>query len=41
VNLAVALAAQQRRIGLLDADLFGPSVPRLMNLSGKADAQGK
>jgi len=24
-----------RKVGLLDADLFGPSVPRLMNLQGK------
>ncbi|KAI8057795.1 P-loop containing nucleoside triphosphate hydrolase protein [Syncephalis plumigaleata] len=39
VNLALALAAQKCRVGILDADLFGPSIPRLMNLSGKAEAQ--
>ena len=37
VNLAVSLAAGgTRRIGLLDADVHGPSLPRLMNL-GKVD----
>ena len=35
VNLAVALAAQGKKVGLLDADIYGPSVPRLMGLSGK------
>ncbi len=35
VNLAAALAAQGQRVGLLDADIYGPSVPRLLNLSGK------
>ena len=32
--MAVALATKGKRIGLLDADLFGPSIPRMMNLSG-------
>jgi Mrp family chromosome partitioning ATPase len=32
VNLAVALALQAKRVGLLDADLHGPSVPKLLNL---------
>ena len=32
-NLAVALAAQGRRVGLLDADIYGPSQPRMMGLS--------
>ncbi|KAI9593325.1 P-loop containing nucleoside triphosphate hydrolase protein [Syncephalis fuscata] len=41
VNLALALASQKCRVGILDADLFGPSIPRLMNLSGKADAEGE
>ncbi|KAK3275213.1 hypothetical protein CYMTET_16646 [Cymbomonas tetramitiformis] len=36
VNLAVSLAASEGlRVGLLDADVFGPSIPRLLNLSGK------
>ncbi|RKP24136.1 P-loop containing nucleoside triphosphate hydrolase protein [Syncephalis pseudoplumigaleata] len=40
VNLALALTSQQHRVGILDADLFGPSIPRLMNLSGRAEAEG-
>ena len=34
VNLAVALALQDRRVGLLDVDIFGPSIPRMMRLDG-------
>lgn len=34
VNLAVALALQDRRVGLLDVDIFGPSIPRMMKLDG-------
>uniref|UniRef100_A0A182NUM8 Iron-sulfur protein NUBPL n=1 Tax=Anopheles dirus TaxID=7168 RepID=A0A182NUM8_9DIPT len=33
VNLAVTLAQEGRTVGLLDGDIFGPSVPRMMNLS--------
>ena len=33
-NLAVALAAEGRRVGLLDADVFGPSQPRMLGISG-------
>jgi len=32
-NLAVALARQGRRVGLLDADIHGPSQPRMMGVS--------
>jgi len=35
VNLALGLAAQGWRVGLLDADIYGPSIPRLLGLSGK------
>ena len=36
VNIATALAnALGLRVGLLDADVYGPSVPRLMNLAGR------
>lgn len=35
VNLAVALAASGKKIGLLDMDLFGPSIPKMMNLDAK------
>jgi ATP-binding protein involved in chromosome partitioning len=32
-NLAVALALEGRRAGLLDADIYGPSIPRMMGVS--------
>ncbi|XP_017486558.1 PREDICTED: iron-sulfur protein NUBPL isoform X1 [Rhagoletis zephyria] len=32
VNLAVSLANKGKRVGLLDADIFGPSVPLMMNI---------
>ncbi|MGH6988337.1 MAG: iron-sulfur cluster carrier protein ApbC [Stellaceae bacterium] len=35
VNLALALAANGLKIGLLDADIYGPSQPRLLGLKGK------
>lgn len=34
-NLAVALAQQGLNVGLLDADIYGPSQPRLMGLQGQ------
>ena len=38
VNLAVALARQGHRVGLLDADIYGPSMPRMMAISGKPNS---
>jgi ATP-binding protein involved in chromosome partitioning len=35
VNLALAMAQLGLRIGLLDADIYGPSVPRMLGLKGK------
>jgi len=35
VNLAVALGRQGLRVGLLDADIYGPSVPKLLGLEGQ------
>jgi len=34
-NLALALAGQGLKVGLLDADIYGPSQPRMMGLSGR------
>lgn len=42
VNLALALHAQGAKVGLLDADIYGPSVPIMLGLSGKPkSADGK
>ena len=38
VNLALALTAQGYRAGLVDADLYGPDVPRMMGLRRRAEA---
>jgi ATP-binding protein involved in chromosome partitioning len=41
-NLAVALARAGRRVGLLDADIYGPSQPRMMGVDRRAaSADGK
>ena len=32
-NLAVALAAEGARVGLMDADIYGPNIPRMMGVS--------
>jgi len=41
-NLATALAAEGRRVGLLDADVYGPSQPRMLGISGRpASPDGK
>ena len=40
-NLALGLAASGWRIGLLDADIYGPSVPRLFGIKEKPRVEGK
>ena len=32
VNIAIALAMQGKKVGLLDADIYGPNIPRMMGL---------
>ena len=39
VNLAVSLARQGLRTGLLDADIYGPSLPRMLGLSRKPEVR--
>jgi ATP-binding protein involved in chromosome partitioning len=42
VNLALGMAASGLKIGLLDADIYGPSMPRMMGISGQpASSDGK
>ncbi|MCK5232285.1 MAG: Mrp/NBP35 family ATP-binding protein [Desulfobulbaceae bacterium] len=37
VNVALALVKHGHKVGLLDADVYGPSVPLMLGLSGKAE----
>lgn len=37
VNLALALAAEGARAGVLDADIYGPSIPLMLGISGRPD----
>ena len=41
VNLALGLVASGWRVGLLDADVYGPSLPRLLGLDTKPELEGK
>ena len=40
VNLAIALQLEGLRVGLLDADVYGPSQPRMLGVSGRPAAAG-
>ncbi len=40
VNLALALQQHGLSVGVLDADVYGPSIPRLLGLSGKPEMAG-
>lgn len=39
VNLALALAHEGGRVGLLDADIYGPSQPRMLGITGRPDSK--
>jgi len=41
VNLALGLARLGLKVGLLDADIYGPSVPQLLGLQGQPESDGK
>ena len=39
-NLAAALARQGHSVGLMDADIYGPNIPRMFGVDGKPEVQG-
>jgi ATP-binding protein involved in chromosome partitioning len=38
VNLALALQKEGARVGVLDADIYGPSIPRMLGIDGKPES---
>src|SRR5690606_18135637 len=41
VNLAVALAQAGARVGILDADVYGPNIPRMLGVNSPPPVQGE
>jgi len=41
VNMALALQREGARVGLLDADIYGPSIPKMLGVAGQPSIEGE